>query len=71
MNRIKEFFTKFLPEVVAEMRKTSFPSRQEVVGTTGVVIITSVIFAVYLWGVDVIIVRAYEWLFQMTSRLFS
>ena len=71
MNRIKEFFTKFLPEVAAEMRKTSFPSRQEVVGTTGVVLVTSVIFAVYLWGVDLVIVRAYDWLFQMTQRLFS
>jgi len=71
MNRIKEFFTKFLPEVVAEMKKTSFPSRQEVVGTTGVVLVTSFIFAVYLWGVDVVIVRVYEWLFQMTARLFS
>jgi len=71
MNRIKDFFTKFLPEVVAEMKKTSFPSRQEVVGTTGVVLVTSFIFAVYLWGVDVVIVRVYEWLFQMTARLFS
>ena len=71
MNRFKEFFTKFLPEVVAEMRKTSFPSRQEVMGTTGVVLITSFIFAIYLWGVDVVIVRVYEWLFNMTSRLFS
>jgi preprotein translocase subunit SecE len=71
MNRFKEFFTKFIPEVITEMKKTSFPSRQEVVGTTGVVLITSFIFAVYLWGVDVVIVRAYEWLFQMTARLFS
>ena len=36
MNRFKNFFTQFLPEVVAEMRKVSFPSRQEVIGTTGV-----------------------------------
>ena len=39
--------------------------------TTGVVLVTSFIFAVYLWGVDVVIVRVYEWLFQMTARLFS
>ena len=71
MNRIKEFFTKFLPEVVQEMKKTSFPGRQEVIGTTGVVLVTSIIFAVYLWGCDVVIVRVYEWLFQVTARLFS
>ncbi len=71
MNRLKSFFTQFLPEVVAEMRKVTFPSRPEVIGTTGVVLITSTIFAIYLWGVDVVIVRVYEWLFQMTARLFS
>jgi preprotein translocase subunit SecE len=71
MNRLKSFFTQFLPEVVAEMRKVTFPSRQEVVGTTGVVLVTSVIFAVYLWGVDVVILRVYEWLFQMTAKVLG
>jgi preprotein translocase subunit SecE len=71
MNRIKKFFTEFLPEVVAEMRKVSFPSRQEVIGTTGVVLVTSLIFAVYLWGVDVVILRVYEWLFKMTAKVLG
>jgi len=71
MNRLKSFFTQFLPEVVAEMRKVTFPSRQEVVGTTGVVLVTSVIFAVYLWGVDIVILRVYEWLFQMTAKVIG
>ena len=71
MNRLKTFFTEFLPEVVAEMRKVSFPSRQEVIGTTGVVLVTSTIFAVYLWGVDLVILRVYEWLFQMTAKVIG
>ena len=71
MNRLKSFFTQFLPEVVAEMRKVSFPSRQEVIGTTGVVLVTSTIFAVYLWGVDLVILRVYEWLFQMTAKVIG
>jgi preprotein translocase subunit SecE len=71
MNRVKSFFAEFLPEVVAEMRKVTFPSRQEVVGTTGVVLVTSFIFAVYLWGVDVVILRVYEWLFQMTAKVLG
>jgi preprotein translocase subunit SecE len=71
MNRLKYFFTQFLPEVVAEMRKVSFPSRQEVIGTTGVVLVTSVIFAAYLAGVDFLILRAYEWLFQMASKVLG
>ena len=40
------------------MKKVSFPSRDEVVGTTIVVIVTSVIFAIYLWVADLLIVRA-------------
>ena len=71
MNRFKNFFTQFLPEVVAEMRKVSFPSRPEVIGTTGVVLITSFIFAVYLWGVDLVILRVYEWLFKMTAKVIG
>jgi preprotein translocase subunit SecE len=71
MNRLKTFFTEFLPEVVAEMRKVSFPSRQEVIGTTGVVLVTSVIFAVYLWGVDLVILRLYDWLFQATAKVIG
>jgi preprotein translocase subunit SecE len=69
MNRLKNFFTVFLPEVVAEMRKVTFPSRQEVVGTTGVVLVTSVIFAVYLWGVDVVILKVYQWLMDMAGKM--
>ena len=69
MNRLKSFFTQFLPEVVAEMRKVTFPSRQEVIGTTGVVLVTSVIFAVYLWGVDLVILKVYQWLMDMAGRM--
>ena len=69
MNRLKNFFTVFLPEVVAEMRKVTFPSRQEVIGTTGVVLVTSVIFAVYLWGVDVVILKVYQWLMDMAGKM--
>jgi preprotein translocase subunit SecE len=71
MNRLRAFFTEFLPEVVAEMRKVTFPSRQEVVGTTGVVLVTSVIFAVFLWAVDLIILRGYEWLFDLTAKVLG
>ena len=71
MNRLKSFFTQFLPEVVAEMKKVSFPSRQEVIGTTGVVIVTSVIFAVFLGLTDFIVSKGYTWLFQLTSKVLG
>ena len=43
---------EFISEVYAEIRKATFPSREELVGTTVVVLITSVAFAVYLWIAD-------------------
>ena len=49
----------FLGEVRSEMRKVSFPTRDEVIGTTIVVIVTSVIFAVYLWIADFLIQKGY------------
>jgi len=38
--------------VVAEMQKVTWPSRNEVVGTTTVVLVTTVVFAVFLWVCD-------------------
>ena len=55
-NSMRTFFS----EVVSEMKKVSFPSRDEVVSTTVVVIITSVIFAVFLYVADMAIIKAYE-----------
>ena len=58
---------EFLSEVRTEMRKVSFPTRDEVTGTTIVVIVTSVIFGVYLIAADKIIV----WAYQSIVRLFG
>src|SRR5262249_22096324 len=45
----------FVGETKVEMKKVSFPSRDEVVATTIVVIVVSFIFAIYLWVADVLI----------------
>jgi len=50
----------FLSEVRSEMRKVSFPSRDEVVGTTIVVVITSFVFSVFLFVADQLIVWGYQ-----------
>jgi preprotein translocase subunit SecE len=55
LDKAKEFFS----DVRSEWRKVSFPTRDEVVGTTIVVVITSSIFAVYLWAADFLIQRGY------------
>jgi preprotein translocase subunit SecE len=52
----------FLRETNIEMKKVSFPGRDEVMSTTIIVIIVSFIFAVYLFAVDFAIQRSYEWI---------
>jgi preprotein translocase subunit SecE len=59
---------EFLSEVRNEMRKVSFPSRQEVIGTTVVVIVTSFIFAVYLWIADFVIQHGYVGILKVFGR---
>jgi preprotein translocase subunit SecE len=51
---------EFLAEVRTEMRKVSFPTRDEVVATTIVVLITSFVFGVYLFVTDQLIVWGYQ-----------
>ena len=63
-NKAKEF----LGEVRTEMRKVSFPSRPEVMGTTVVVIVTSFIFAVYLWIADFVIQHGYVGILKVFGR---
>ena len=61
--KVRDFFSsipRFLSEVKAEMKKVSFPSRDEVVGTTIVVVVTSFIFAFYLWLADLVIIRLFK-----------
>lgn len=68
MNKLRELYDRlktFLGEVRTEWTKVTFPSRDEVVGTTAVVLVTSVIFAVYLWVVDALIVQAYQQVFKL------
>ena len=63
LSRVKEFVAsipRFLREVRGEMAKVSFPSRDEVVGTTIVVLLTSFVFAIYLWLADLVIVQLFK-----------
>ncbi len=65
MEKLRYFFKEFLPEVKAEWKKVTRPSRREVWQTTAVVVITSVVFAIYLWFADTVIQWAYEGIFKV------
>ena len=51
-NAMFKKLTKFLREVRVELKKVSWPSRSEITGSTGVVVVTVIIVAIYLGIVD-------------------
>ena len=46
--------TTFLSEVKAEVKKVVFPSRQETIGSTGVVIVFVLILGIFLSVIDTV-----------------
>ena len=54
---------EFFRDVSAEMKKVTWPTRNEVVGTTVVVIVSTIVFALFLWGCDVVFYKAIDFLF--------
>jgi preprotein translocase subunit SecE len=57
----------FLADVRGELKRTTFPSKKEVQGTTAVVVITVFVFAAYLWVVDTFLFHVIEWIFKSTG----
>jgi preprotein translocase subunit SecE len=58
---------KFMREVQAEARKTTWPSRKETLQTTGLVLIMVVITAIFFLKVDQVIGAAMRALFSVGS----
>jgi preprotein translocase subunit SecE len=55
---------EFVHEVRQEMKRVTWPSRKEVYATTFVVILTSLFFGLYLFGVDLMLNAVVSRLFQ-------
>ena len=51
---------EFVREVLAEFRKATWPSRAELINSTGVVIVVTVVLAFFLGGVDIVLARVVE-----------
>ena len=56
---VREFFR----DTKTEMTKVTWPTKNEVIGTTAVVIISTIVFALFLWGCDVVFYKAIDFLF--------
>jgi preprotein translocase subunit SecE len=57
----------FIHEVVIETKKVSWPSRDEVVATTVVVIAASFVFGIFLYVCDLIFFRLVDWVIKTLS----
>lgn len=57
VNRAKEFFR----EVKLEIKKVVYPTREELIGSTWVVIITVVVISFYLGAVDLGLSKLVKW----------
>jgi preprotein translocase subunit SecE len=51
---------EFSQEVLAEFRKVTWPSRQELVNSTVVVVAVTVVLAFFLGGVDIVLAAVVE-----------
>ncbi len=68
MDKIKLFFeqtAQFFREVKVELQKVTFPTRQETVGSTMVVLVLTVILALYLGLSDWVLARIVQMLLQV------
>jgi preprotein translocase subunit SecE len=63
---------EFVRETREEMRKVSFPSSEDVRGTTLIVIINVIFFAIFLFVVDhtwAYVLNGFEWLVNQLAGL--
>jgi preprotein translocase subunit SecE len=58
----------FLVETWSELKKTTWPARREVYGTTVVVIVAVVLCAVYLFAVDKVLETGMTQIFHWFGR---
>jgi preprotein translocase subunit SecE len=51
---------EFVREVIAEFRKVTWPSREELINSTVVVITVTVVVALFLGSVDIVLAKIVE-----------
>jgi preprotein translocase subunit SecE len=66
MGRVREF----VREVLAEFRKVTWPSRQELLNSTVVVVALTVVVALFLGAVDVGLTALVEWVLREPRKGF-
>lgn len=54
----------FLREVKAELKKVTWPTRQELVAYTGVVFVAVIIVSSLIWGIDTLFNVLFRWIMK-------
>jgi len=70
MSKKEKWYKRFIPflkEVKAELRKVTWPSKNEVRSTTIVVILATIFFGFYLFFMDLI----FSWVISHIKSLFG
>ncbi|MCB1140818.1 MAG: preprotein translocase subunit SecE [Leptospiraceae bacterium] len=57
----------FLKECRAELEKVNWPSKDEVIKSTGVVLVTVVIFSLFLFVTDSLFVKLLTWFWGLAG----
>ena len=57
--------TRFFRETTGELRKVSWPSRQEAISLTRVVVLVVVIMAIFLGGLDFLFFELFNFIFSL------
>jgi preprotein translocase subunit SecE len=60
IEKIKTFFS----EVKIEGKKVNYPSREELIGSTWVVVITVVIMSLYLGAIDLVLAKVVNFMIR-------
>ncbi len=55
---------EYLGDVTREMRKVSWPARNELISNTLITLLASMIISLYIWGADQIISRVLEFIYS-------
>lgn len=60
MNKIRAY----IEDVIKEMKKVSWPSRQEVLANTGITLVATFIIAFFFYGADQVISAVLEFIYS-------
>ncbi len=68
LKKIVEAVKLFFDEVIGEMKKSSWPEKQELVESTAVVIFSLFLLSTFVGISDKILVTLFRWLLTMASN---